>query len=294
MKPHSGFVAIIGRPNVGKSTLLNRLIGEKIAGVSPKPQMTRDVIRGILTQKEGQVVFLDTPGLHDPRDLLGSHMVRAAQKTLEEADLIYFMVLPQSPHPFEEKILAMLHRVNRPAILLVNQVDRFPKPAVLPVLDHYQKAYAFRELIPISAKEGTQLDVLLQATFALLPEHPPLFPEDQISDQNERFLITEIIREKIYQQTGQEVPYAAAVIIESFEERSEKLIAIRAVVVVERESQKAIMVGKKGEKMRTIGQAARLDMEKFLGKKVFLELWVKVASNWKKDKTELGRLGYGS
>ena len=288
----SGFIAIIGRPNVGKSTLLNRLVGEKLAGVSPKPQTTRDVIRGILTRDEGQVVFLDTPGVHEPHDLLGQWMIREVEKSIAGADLVYWMVLPEKIHPFEKKILEILRPVSIPVFLLVNQIDRFPKPQVLPVLAEYAAAFSFRELIPISAKAGDQLDLLIQKTFEHLPEGPLLFPEDQISDQNERFIAAEIIREKLFHFTGEEIPYAATVVIESFKERNETLIDIQATVVVEKESQKAIVIGKGGEKTKQIGQAARLDLERFLGKKVFLQLWVKTLPHWKRDQNALRQLGY--
>jgi len=262
MKKRSGFVAIIGVPNVGKSTLLNRLVGEKLAGISPKPQTTRGVVRGIVSERQGQIVFLDTPGWHEPRDLLGNWMIREARKSLESSDLVYFMVLPVKPLPEEEKILEMLRSLKRPVILVVNQIDRYPKPEILPVVDFYYKTSQFSELIPISAKHGDQVDVLLNQSFKFLPEGPPLFPEDQISDQSERYIVAEIIREKLFRFTHKEIPYSTTVMIESFKERNEKLIDIQAMVIVEKESQKGIVVGKKGEKMKQIGQAARQDIEK--------------------------------
>lgn len=290
----SGFVAIIGRPNVGKSTLLNRLVGEKLAGVSPKPQTTRNCIRGILTRPEGQIVFVDTPGLHEPRDLLGNWMVREAEKSFAEVDLILWLVLPGTPHPYEEKILETLRTFAGPVFLLVNQIDRFPKPQILPVLDSYHKAYPFRELIPISSKTGDQLELLIQKTFEYLPVSPPLFPEDQVSDQNERFIAGEILREKLFLFTGEEIPYATAVVIESFKEREDQdhLVDIKATVIVDKESQKPIVIGKGGQKLKQIGTSARVDMEKFLGKKVFLQLWVKIMPHWKQDQTALRRLGF--
>ena len=291
-KTSFGYVAIIGRPNVGKSTLLNRLVGEKLAGVSPKPQTTRNAVRGILTRKEGQILFLDTPGLHDPRDPLGKWMVQEAQKSLEGADLIYWMVLPEKLHSGDEKILELVHGLTIPAFLLVNQIDRFPKPHILPVLQHYEKAHSFRELIPISAREGDQVELLIQKTFEYLPAGEPHFPEDQISDQNERFIVTEIIREKIFRLTGEEIPYATTVVIEDFKERNEKMVDIQATVIVEKDSQKAIVIGKDGAKMKQIGQSARLDIEKFLRKKVFLQLWVKTMPNWKRDEPSLRKLGF--
>ena len=285
-------MAIIGRPNVGKSTLLNRLVGEKLAGVSPKPQTTRKAVRGILTRKEGQIVFLDTPGLHDPRDPLGKWMVQEAQKSLEGADLLYWMVLPEKPRYEDEKILEIIRGLTVPLFLLVNQIDRFPKPHILPVLEHYGKTHAFRELIPISAREGDQVELLLRKTFDHLPAGKPHFPEDQISDQDERFIVTEIIREKIFYATGEEIPYAATVVIEDFKERNEKMVDIQATVIIEKDSQKAIVIGKNGIKMKQIGQSARLDIEKFLGKKVYLQLWVKTMPHWKREESSLRRLGF--
>jgi GTP-binding protein Era len=296
MKKHSGFVAIVGKPNVGKSTLLNRLVGEKLAGVSPKPQTTRNVVRGILTRPKGQIVFLDTPGLHEPRDLLGNWMVREIEKSMAEVDLLYWMVLPEEPRPQDEKILEVLRKRAAarpiPIFLIVNQVDRFPKPHILPVLDHYQKAFSFRELIPISAKVGDQVDLLIKKTFEHLPEAEPFFPEDQISDQQERFIVAEMIREKVYLMTGEEIPYATAVVMDSFEEKSATLVHIQATIIVEKDSQKGMMIGKGGRMLKRIGQAARIDIERFLSKKVYLRLWVKTLGNWKKDQGALKRLGY--
>ena len=288
----SGFVAIIGRPNVGKSTLLNHLVGQKLAGVSPKPQTTREVIRGIVTRPEGQILFLDTPGLHDPRDLLGNWMVNEAEKSLEEADLVYWLVLPEEPHPYELRILEIVKKLKMPVFLLVNQIDRFPKDQMLPVLAYYQEAFNFKELIPISAKTGEQVDILIKATFENLPEGPMLFPEDQISDQNERFLAAEIIREKLYHYTAEEIPYATTVFIDEFKDRNERLADIQATIIVERESQKPIVIGKNGQMIKEIGQAARLDIEKLIGKKVFLQLWVKTLPHWKSDRNSLRNLGF--
>ncbi len=288
----SGCVAIIGRPNVGKSTLLNYLVGEKLAGISSKPQTTRIPVRGILTRPEGQIVFLDTPGLHDPRDPLGEWMMGEARKALDDTDLIYWMILPVTMRQDEKKILGLLAGCSKPVILVMNQIDRFPKMQMLPVLDEYQKAYSFKEMIPVSAKTGEQVGLLVQKTFAALPEGPLLFPEDQISDQNERFIAREMILEKLFRFTGEEIPYSSTVLIEDFKEKSDRLVSIQATVIVERDSQKAIVIGDGGQKIKQIGQAARLDLEKFLGKKVFLELWVKVIPKWKSDASLLGRLGY--
>ncbi len=291
-KKRSGYVAIIGRPNVGKSTLMNRLVGEKLAGVSPKPQTTRNSIRGILSKPEGQVVFVDTPGLFEPKDLLGNWMMKEAEKSLNGIDLMYWVVLPQAPDAFEEKILEMVKKMNIPTILVVNQIDKYAKPEILPVLDHYYKVHSFKELIPISARYGDQVDILLEKTYENLPECPPLFPEDQISDQNERFLAGEIIREKMFHFTKEEIPYSAAVLIETFKERNNRLTDIEATIIVEKDSQKAIVIGQGGGMLKQIGQSARIELERFLGKKVFLQLWVKVLPFWKRDAATLRQVGY--
>lgn len=289
---HSGFVVIVGRPNVGKSTLLNTLVGEKIAGVSPKPQTTRHAIRGFVSMPEGQILYLDTPGLHDPRDAMGTWMVKEAHKSLEDADLIYMMVLPGEIQPYDEKILGILKKVSCPVFLVVNQVDRFPKPHILPVLEHYSQAFPFKEMIPISAKKGDQVEELVMKTFEYLPEGEPMYPEDLLSDQNERFIVSELIREKIFRFTTEEVPYATAVEIDIFKDRSEQLTDIEATVIVERDSQKAILIGKKGSMMKDIGQTAREDIERFLGRKVFLKLWVKTQEDWKQSAASLRRMGF--
>lgn len=302
----SGFVSIIGRPNVGKSTLLNRLVGEELAAVSRKPQTTRGVIHGILSTPKGQAVFLDTPGFHNPRDPLGRWMLGEIQKSLQDADLIYWMIFPEPPEEKEESPLAFfLSPQGRerggvrgvpplpPIFLLINQIDRVPKTQILPVIDSYQKVFPFREIIPLSALEGDNIPLLIRKTFETLPEHPAYFPEDELTDQNERTIAAEMIREKIFRFTGEEIPYSSAVEIEEFKERSERLVAIKAAVIVEKDSQKAILIGKGGSKIKEIGQEARKAIESFLGKKVFLELWVKVLKNWKKDPESLKRLGFG-
>lgn len=288
----SGYVAIIGRPNVGKSTLLNYLIGEKIAGVSAKPQTTRGTIHGILTRDAGQIMFLDTPGFHKPQDRLGDWMVHEVENALEHADLVLWLVLPGEVKAIEEKILNLVKARKTPVILVVNQVDRFPKEQILPLLDYYQKAHAFAEMIPISAKTGIQVDILLEKTFEHLPEGEKLFPEDQLSDQTERFLAAELIREKLYHLTHEEIPYGTAVVIEEFQERENGLIEIHAAFVVEKDSQKAIVIGKQGQMIKEIGSAARVDLENFLGRKVFLKLWVKTLNHWKRDAKSLRQLGF--
>ena len=284
-----GRVAIIGRPNVGKSTLLNKLVGEKLAGTSAKPQTTRDVIRGILTVPDGaavqspyrgQIIFLDTPGVHQPKDALGEGMVRDVHQSLADAELLYWMAYPKAMGATERAILKWVQELSIPVFLLINQIDRFPKDDLLLALDSFQKEYAFKEFIPISAKTGENVKVLVQQTLAYLPQGEFIYPEDQISDQNVRFHVQEMIREKLYHFLGEELPYDGAVRIDDFKEE-EKITRIHATIVIERDSQKAIVIGKGGEKIKQIGTAARLDIEKFLGKKVFLELWCKPIPGWK-------------
>ncbi len=286
-----GHVAIIGRPNVGKSTLLNYLVGEKLAGTSAKPQTTRDVVRGILTVPDGavvqspyrgQIVFLDTPGVHQPKDALGEGMVRDVHQSLSDADLLFWMVYPKAMGDAERAILKWVQDVSIPVFLLVNQIDRFPKDDLLLALDSYQKAFAFKEFIPISAKTGENVKVLIHQALEYLPKGEFIYPEDQLSDQNVRFHVQEMIREKLYHFLGEELPYDGAVRIDEFNEE-ERITRIHATIVVERDSQKAIVIGKGGEKIKQIGTAARLDIERFLGKKVFLELWCKPIPGWKSN-----------
>ena len=288
----SGFAGIFGRPNVGKSTLLNALVGEKLSGISAKPQTTRGVIRGILSLPQGQIVYLDTPGIHKPQDSLGHWMMGEIDKALEGLDLIYMMVLPGKVHPIEEQILEKVKASGLPAILIVGQVDRYPKPDILPVLERYHATKVFADYIPVSAQKGIQMDVLIQRTLELLPEGEPHFPEDIISDQQERTFVIEIIREKIFRRMMEEVPYSTTVVIEEFKERRSGLIDIQATIVVEKESQKKIMIGSGGANLKEIGQEARLEIEQLVGSKVFLQLWVKVIQDWKKDSGDLKRLGY--
>lgn len=286
-----GHVAILGRPNVGKSTLLNYLVGEKLAGTSAKPQTTRDVVRGILTVRDGsevgsphrgQIVFLDTPGVHRPKDALGEGMVRDVQRSLSDADLLFWMVYPKAMGEDERVILKWVKEVRVPVFLLVNQIDHFPKDDLLVALDSYQKAFAFKEFIPVSAKTGENVKTLVRLALEHLPQGEFLYPEDQLSDQHVRFHVQEMIREKLYHFLGAELPYDGAVRIDEFKEE-EKIDRIHATIVVERDSQKAIVIGKGGEKIKRIGMAARLDIERFLGKKVFLELWCKAIPGWKSN-----------
>ena len=269
------------------------MVGEKGAGVSRKPQPTRHVIRGIVSRPQGQAVFLDTPGFHDPHDRLGEWMMGEIGKALEGSDLIYWVVFPEPPDTLDQELAGKFQKGAVPLFLLINQVDRVVKSKRPPLLEAWRKLHPFREVLPISAVHGKNLSVLIEKTFQALPENPAYFDEEILTDQNERTIVGEIIREKVFRFTGEEVPYSSAVEIEEFKEKSAGLVVIKAAVVAEKDSQKVILIGKGGAKIKQIGQAARLEIERFLGKKVFLELWVKTLKNWKKDPEALKRLGYG-
>lgn len=285
----AGFVSLIGRPNVGKSTLLNRLVGQKLAAVSPKPQTTRHIVRGILNEPRGQIVFLDTPGLHAPRDPLGERMVSAAKSGFE-ADLILWLTFPHPPSSEEARILDDLKASRKPVILAVNKVDQTAKPELLPVLDAYHKFFSFAALFPISASKGDNVPELLDHIFGMLPENPAYFPADIVSDQTERFIVSEMIREQVFRLTGEEVPYASAVEVNEFKEKSESLVTISATIHVDKASQKKIVIGRRGEMIKKIGSASRGFIESFLGKKVYLALWVKEHKAWRKDEPFLHEL----
>ena len=287
-----GFVAIIGRPNVGKSTLLNRLVGQKLAIVTPKPQTTRDAIRGIMTGAEAQVVFIDTPGLHNPRDPLGRYMVRAAHRSSGDADLVYLMVEPESAGEADRSSVELLKACRAPVFLLINKTDTVPRDALLPVIDSYKDLLPFREIIPISARAGDNVDLLLRKTIELLPAGEKLFPDDILSDQPTRFAVGEMIREKVFSFLHQEIPYGTAVRMEGMKERADGITEVHAVIIAERESHKGMLVGKGGAMIKRIGTAARREIEEFLGAKVFLDLRVKVIKDWKKDEDEVRKLGY--
>jgi GTP-binding protein Era len=270
----SGFVSLIGRPNAGKSTLLNFLLGEKIAIISSKPQTTRNRILGIKNLPAGQIVFLDTPGIHRSRTRLDQAMVKVALATLPEVDVVCFLIEADRPDNEEnDHILGNLEKVVKPVILVINKIDLVPKSDLLPIMGRYSKLRSFERIIPISALKGEGVDVLTAELMNILPDGPQLFPEDMITDLSERFLVGEFIREKILQLTREEIPYATAVMIEEFKERPEKnLIVIGATIQVERESQKGILIGEKGRMLREIGRLTREEIEAFLGVKVFLEL----------------------
>ncbi|MDD4879007.1 MAG: GTPase Era [Candidatus Omnitrophica bacterium] len=289
----SGFVAIIGRPNVGKSTVLNRLVGEKIAIVTQKPETTRNKIQGILTRPEAQVVFVDTPGIHKPKNLLGKQITQVAKDVLLEVDLIVFILdVTKGITPEDMIIFNLVKAAKKPAILLINKIDLRSKSLALPLIEDGARLYDFKEIIPTSAANGDNMDVLLKKVIEYLPEGPKYFPDGQFTDRTERFMAGEIIREKALEMTHEEVPHSVAVLIEEFTERPRKLVYIRAVIYVERHSQKKILVGHKGQMLKAIGETARREIQKLLDRHAYLELWVKVHENWRKDPNALKMLGY--
>jgi GTP-binding protein Era len=290
----SGFVSLIGKPNAGKSTLLNSLLGEKIAIISPKPQTTRNRILGIKHVPAGQIIFLDTPGIHRSKTLLNQSMVRTALATLPQVDAVCLLIEADSPdHEENEWVLENLREVRKPVLLVINKIDLIPKGNLLSIIDRFSQKRPFEQIIPISALSGDGVEILVEELLKILPEGPRLFPEDMVTDLPERFLVAEMIREKVFLLTREEIPYAAAVVVDEFREREEKnLVVIRATIQVEREPQKGILIGEKGRMLREIGRLARKDMEALLGVRVFLELWVKVEKNWREDPRALRRLGF--
>ncbi len=291
----SGFAAIAGAPNVGKSTLLNTMIGEKISITSPKPQTTRNRIMGVVHGDMFQIVFLDTPGIHKGSKALNVKMVEVAIAALSDVDLILVVIDASAPNrEAEALIVENLEKItNTPAILAINKIDLVKKPILLKLIDTWSKKYPFAEIIPVSATEGTQVDQLMAAMQSRLPDGPPYFPEDMITDLPERFIAAEMIREKIFELTDQEVPFSTAVTIDAFEEvPGRNRVRIHASINVERSSQKGIIIGKNGQMLKSIGEAARLEIEKMLAAKVFLELFVRVEKNWSKDAKAMRKLGY--
>jgi GTP-binding protein Era len=288
----SGFVAIVGRPNAGKSTLVNRLVGQKIAIVTSKPQTTRNRIQGIVTKPQGQIVFIDTPGLHEADSALGRQMMQEVAAALEGIDVLLLMVDASSVHPYADSLLLeKAKRFRGRTILALNKVDRLPKPKLLPLIESFSKAFEFSAIVPISALQGTGCDELLDEILKQLPQGEPYFPEDQVTDQPERFLAAEIIREKAVQLMYHEVPYALAVVVEKYEEKP-RLLRIEAVMNVERDSQKKILIGHKGEMLKKIGTEARKELEAILGSKIYLGLFVKVAPDWRENPQKVRELDW--
>lgn len=283
----------MGRPNVGKSTLLNQLVGQKIAIVSDTPQTTRNRILGILTLPDAQVLFLDTPGIHKPQHKLGEYMVNSARSALREVDLILFVSdVSESVGPGERFILEMLKEEKTPVVLVLNKVDLLPKDKLLPIITQYSAFRDFTAIVPVSALSGSNTDRLLAVIKELLPEGPQYYPEDEVTDQPERVVAAEFIREKIFRLTREEIPHSTAVEVEEMKTRPNGDVFLRATIYVERESQKGIIIGAKGAMLKEIGQQARLDLENIFDSRFFVDLWVKVKNDWRNKEGSLRMFGY--
>jgi GTP-binding protein Era len=289
----SGFVAIIGRPNVGKSTLMNQVIGQKIAIMSDKPQTTRNKIHGVYTTDDMQIVFLDTPGIHKPNSKLGNYMMKAAESALKEVDAVLFLTdVTEELGGGDRYIIERLKSIDTPVFLVLNKIDKIHPDAMLPVIDKWRKLHNFTEIVPVSALQGNNVNALLEQVSRYLGEGPMYYPADQITDHPEQFVCAELIREKILQMTREEIPHSIAVEIESMSKEDNGLVNIGAVIYVERDSQKGIIIGKSGALLKEIGKQARIDMERLLGSKIFLELWVKVNKDWRNRESVLKTLGF--
>ncbi len=290
---HSGYVALIGRPNAGKSTLLNHLVGEKIAAVSNKPQTTRHKIKGIVTLDDGQIVFIDTPGVHKPGYLLNRRMMSTVHDAILTVDVVVLMRdASVSTGNGDRFVLDLIKESEKPAILVLNKIDKIKdKAELLPLMEFYAKEYDFVEIVPISALKGEAIENLLKQIIKHLPEAAPIFAEDEMTDQSMRTIVAEMVREKILQTTGDEIPYVTAVVTEVYDESDPAITRIACAIYVERSSQKGIIIGKGGIKLKTIGTEARYDVEKLLGKKVFLKLFVKVVEDWRNRGRDLDEIG---
>lgn len=290
---HSGFVAILGRPNVGKSTFLNRVVGQKIAIMSNKAQTTRNKIQGIYTEDDAQIVFIDTPGIHKPHSRLGDFMVESALSTLNEVDAVLFMVnATQKRGRGDDFIIERLRNVKKPIYLVINKIDQIHPDKLLQIMDDYRNTLDYAEVFPISALEGNNCPELIESLVNTLPEGPQYYPADQITDHPERFIAGELIREKVLELTREEVPHSVAVVVDRIHREDDEKVLVQATIVVERNSQKGIIIGKGGKMLKQIGVKARKDIELMLGDKVYLELWVKVQPNWKDRQVDLQALGY--
>lgn len=289
----SGFVSIIGRPNVGKSTFVNRVIGHKIAIMSDKAQTTRNKIQGVMTRDDAQIIFIDTPGIHKPKHKLGDYMMRVAKNTLSEIDAIMFMVnVNEDIGRGDEYIMDMLRNVKTPVFLVLNKIDLVHPDSLMPRIEAYQKYMNFTEIVPISALEGLNVDHFIDVLKSHLPEGPKYYPDDQISDHPEQFVVSEIIREKILHLTSEEIPHAIGVNVDRMIKENEDRVRIEATIYVERDSQKGIVIGRGGKKLKEVGKRARHDIEMLLGSKVYLELWVKVQKDWRNKVNFIRQIGY--
>ena len=283
---------MIGRPNVGKSTLLNGLVGQKVAIMSDKPQTTRHKIHSVVTREDAQIIFLDTPGIHRPRHRLGEYMVEVALGALREVDVVCFLVETKEPGPGDEYIIGQLRDLNTPVFLVLNKIDLVEKDALLPLIEIYRRKYNFAEIIPVSALTGENLPRLMDVVVGYLPPGPKYYPDDMVTDRPERFIMAELIREKVLHLTSQEVPHSVAVVVEEVEEKKNGLVLVRAVIYTERESQKRILIGRGGQMLKEVGRRAREEMEALLGSRIFLDLWVKVRPDWRNRASALQDFGY--
>lgn len=290
----SGFVTLIGRPNVGKSTLLNKIVGEKISIISDKPQTTRNKIQSVYTGEDYQIVFIDTPGIHKPKNKLGEHMVKESRSTLREVDLITFMVDDNKTiNDLDKDIISQLKGINTKKILLINKIDRLKKSEIAELISLYAKLNIFEEIIPVSATSGINIDEYLGVIKTRLPEGPQYFPENMVTDQPERFIISELIREKALHYLHEEVPHGIFVGVDEIKEREDKdIIDVYANIYCEKSSHKGIIIGKNGSKLKDIGKRSRMDIEKLLGSQINLQLWVKVEKNWREKENKLKYFGY--
>ncbi|MCC3356683.1 GTPase Era [Bacillus sp. REN16] len=290
----SGFVSIIGRPNVGKSTFLNHVIGQKIAIMSDKPQTTRNKVQGVFTEENSQIIFIDTPGIHKPKHKLGDFMMKVAQNTLKEVDIVLFMINAEEGYGRgDEFIIERLKNIQTPVFLVVNKIDQIHPDQLLELIEKYKGLYPFKEIVPISALQGTNTPRLVEQIKNYLPEGPQYYPADQVTDHPERFIITELIREKVLHLTREEIPHSIAVVMDSLERReSGNTVYVGATIIVERNSQKGIVIGKQGSMLKEVGKRARADIEALLGSKVFLELWVKVQKDWRNKASQLRDYGF--
>lgn len=288
----SGFVAIIGRPNVGKSTLMNQVLGQKIAIMSDKPQTTRNKIHGVYTTDNAQIVFLDTPGIHKPKHKLGDYMVKAAQSAFQEVEAILFLTdVSEGYGAGERYILDQLRDIKTPVLLVLNKIDKVEPEKLLPIIEQYAGLFPFAEVVPLSALQGNNVNTLLEQVVKFMPEGPQYYPADQVTDHPEQFICAEMIREKILHVTREEIPHSIAVGIEDMGMQDNGVVNIRAVIYVERDSQKGILIGKNGGLLKEVGKQARLDMERLLGSKIFLDLWVKVKKDWRNSEHMLRQFG---
>lgn len=290
----SGFVALIGRPNVGKSTLLNFLVGQKVAIMSPQPQTTRNKISGIYTDDQEQIVFIDTPGIHKPKNKLDDFMDKSSYSALDEVDVVLFMVEPEPAGKGDQYIAELLKKIKKPVFLVINKIDKVHPDKLLSIIDSYKNLGDFAEIVPISASQGNNVSELIKTIAKYLPEGPQFYDADQLTDRPEYFIVAELIREQVLKLTHEEVPHATAVVVDRMRDHEGGKLQIEATIYVERPGQKGIIIGKKGQTLKQIGIAARQEIEALLGEKVNLRLWVKVQKNWRSDPAFLKSIGYNA